>query len=604
MAPRRQQMNKWDKRHLAHLKNVEREVDRLFAAAVKEAAALTPLIGDLSPTEPLSLMNSPIIRKRVETLLDGLKTGLSVTIVNGVKSAWTMSNNKNNELSRMVFGDNVGKLSQAQYRRYFSNNGTALDAFLNRKQDGLNLSDRVWRYTDAFKREIELGLEVGIRNGVSAADMTGELRQWLQHPDMLFRRVRDADGNLQLSKRAAEFHPGRGVYRSSYKNARRLAATETNIAYRTADHERWQQLDFVVGIEICLSNNHTLLGSDGVPHPFEDICDDLAGRYPKDFKFTGWHPHCRCHAVSILKTTEEMNRDNERILRGEDPLTESENEVTAPPDKFTDWVRDNQERMERASSLPYFIKDNQERVTNILNGADGSGSQTGKETPSLEEQIKKQDKSLFTPEQVKNLKELETAIGVKRGLAMNFDEANEGRSNPLFSTGKYEYTHNCQCCAVTFEMRRRGFNVTATERTRTGVPATLALRSNRTLAWLDPKTGQRPTETQVGGLTQSGLRAKTEAQLVSEGEAATKAVGRYQLSLAWKSGGGHRISAERHADGTLTIYDPQTGFRYKGFRDYVARKKGSISVRDKMGILRTDNLLINPQYISGIVKKP
>ena len=53
-------------------------------------------------------------------------------------------------------------------------------------------------------------------------------------------------------------HPGRGVYRSSYMNARRLAATETNIAYRTADHLRWQKMDFVVGIEIVLSDNHTI----------------------------------------------------------------------------------------------------------------------------------------------------------------------------------------------------------------------------------------------------------------------------------------------------------------------------------------------------------
>ncbi|MBR3455746.1 MAG: hypothetical protein IKH26_10515 [Bacteroidaceae bacterium] len=44
---------------------------------------------------------------------------------------------------------------------------------------------------------------------------------------------------------------------SSYKNARRLAATECNTAYRTADHERWQQMDFVVGQEVHLSGNHT-----------------------------------------------------------------------------------------------------------------------------------------------------------------------------------------------------------------------------------------------------------------------------------------------------------------------------------------------------------
>ncbi len=102
------------------------------------------------------------------------------------------------------------------------------------------------------------GHDVGIRNGMAAVDRTQELKQWLVHPDKLFCRVRDENGLLQLSEKAKAFHPGRGVYRSSYMNARRLAATETNIAYRTADHLRWQQMDFVVGIEICLSNNHTI----------------------------------------------------------------------------------------------------------------------------------------------------------------------------------------------------------------------------------------------------------------------------------------------------------------------------------------------------------
>lgn len=60
-----------------------------------------------------------------------------------------------------------------------------------------------------------------------------------------------------------------------------LAATETNMAYRAADYERWQQLDFVVGIRIELSNNHTCLGADGKPHRFHDICDDLQKKYPE-----------------------------------------------------------------------------------------------------------------------------------------------------------------------------------------------------------------------------------------------------------------------------------------------------------------------------------
>ncbi|MGL5913710.1 MAG: hypothetical protein ACRCZB_06045, partial [Bacteroidales bacterium] len=189
-------------------------------------------------------------------------------------------------------------------------------------------------------------------------DMTRELRDYLRHPDKLFRRVRDEHGQLQLSKNAKAFHPGQGVYRSSYKNARRLAATETNIAYRTSDYERWQDLDFVVGIEIRLSNNHTLNGV-----PFTDICDELSGRYPKDFKFSGWHPHCRCHAITILKTPEEMEADNERIMNGEDVSSGSTNSVNDVPRGFKNWLSDNSERIEKANSIPYFMTDN-EKYTN------------------------------------------------------------------------------------------------------------------------------------------------------------------------------------------------------------------------------------------------
>ena len=63
--------------------------------------------------------------------------------------------------------------------------------------------------TEAFKNEIELGLDVGIRNGMSAAEMSRDLRDWLRYPDMLFRRVRDEHGDLRLSQRASMFHPGK-----------------------------------------------------------------------------------------------------------------------------------------------------------------------------------------------------------------------------------------------------------------------------------------------------------------------------------------------------------------------------------------------------------
>ncbi|MDR2139829.1 MAG: hypothetical protein LBP50_09815, partial [Tannerella sp.] len=154
-----------------------------------------------------------------------------------------------------------------------------------------DLSGRVWNLTGNFRNEIQQLIDGGIRDGLSADSLSRRVQKYLNEPDRLFRRVRDADGKLTLSKAAEGYHPGRGVYRSSYKNAMRLARTEINMAYHEQAHERWRQLDFIAGFRVVLSN----------AHPVYDICDELQGEYPKDFKFTGWHPQCMCHTIALIK---------------------------------------------------------------------------------------------------------------------------------------------------------------------------------------------------------------------------------------------------------------------------------------------------------------
>ncbi len=354
-------MNKYDRRHIQNLAKYERQIQALFEAAAQDAANIAPLIGALG-NAPFSWNDYPLARAKIESIIGQLNGDVLTAIVNGVRSEWTLSNDKNDELCNMVFGSRASSLPEAMARRYYSTNEVAREAFIARKEDGLGLSDNVWRYTDQFQGEIEMALDTGIRNGLSADEISRDVRGYLKNPDKLFRRVRDEHGQLHLSQRAKEYHPGRGVYRSSYMNARRLAATETNIAYRTADHLRWQQLDFVVGVEIHLSNNHNC---KGVPSgTYYDICDELQGKYPKDFQFTGWHPHCRCYATSILKTEEEMEADNARIMSGEDVSESSENEVTTPPERFTKWMDENVLRIDdarRNGTLPYFIRDNENK---------------------------------------------------------------------------------------------------------------------------------------------------------------------------------------------------------------------------------------------------
>lgn len=592
-------LNKWERQHLKDLSALDKRIELIYETAVKEAARIGATIGDFNPDRLFSFSDYPITRKRIEKLLSGLKSGLSAAIVNGINSAWTLSNNKNNELARQVFGDNVGKLSQAQYRRYFSTNDEAREAFIQRKTNGLNLSDRVWNYTNQFKEEIELGLDVGLRNGVSAEDMTKELRQYLKFPDKLFRRVRDEHGVLQLSKRAAAFHPGQGVYRSSFKNARRLAATETNIAYRTADYTRWQDLDFVVGIEIKLSNNHTLNGIE-----FTDICDKLKGLYPKTFKFTGWHPHCKCYAVTILKTEEEMAEDNRRIMAGEEPVQGSKNEVTDVPDNFKQWLTDNEDRAKRSFSVPYFITDNKQFLPE--NYSNLYAMKTPYSSFDEYKAAMKYNKvhAAFTPEQSANNRELSKLLPVIQGKIMNFTEADSGKANPNFTLPDAKdlgFHHNCQTCTMAYELRRRGFDIEAVAN-----PTVKGFKNYRDFQ-------QFCTVNRVDWrerfLTSAGEQANyiwsrsvikdTIKEKLSFIEAQTVQQGRYEIYCAWKGkdNGAHVFIIERQKNGELLWFDPQSARRGGSFNDYLSKMKKNL-----IGVLRIDDKIINPKFSSRFTK--
>ena len=143
-------MNKYDKKHLQDLQTIGKRIERIFIDAMKEAAMIGARIDQIDPERIFSFDDYPSTKKEIDKLLSELASSVEVAIVNGIESAWTLANNKNNELCNTVFGDNVAKLSQDQYRRYYSTNHDAMVAFRDRKEKGLNLSDRVWRYTDTF----------------------------------------------------------------------------------------------------------------------------------------------------------------------------------------------------------------------------------------------------------------------------------------------------------------------------------------------------------------------------------------------------------------------------------------------------------------------
>lgn len=329
-----------------------RAVNALFDKATSDIAEVANK-ENYNPDKPFDFDDYPKAKAQLQKVVKGLASQMQAVIETGSRRQWLFACHKNDEFIASII--DTTKLTKGRLQKMQDRNLDALQSFQARKVGGMSLAERVWKYTEQYKAQIELGLDVGLGEGRSAAQLSRDLRQNLQDPNRLFRRVRDKRGNLQLSKAAKAFHPGQGVYRSSYKNAMRLTRSEINMAYREADHLRWQQLDFVVGFEIHRSNHE--------PKCKCDLCERLVGKYPKYFKFKGWHPQCLCYATAILMDEDDFDKqelsDLKSALKGtEYRKLSAKNEVTELPDGFKDWVAENEAKQANWASTPYFIKDN------------------------------------------------------------------------------------------------------------------------------------------------------------------------------------------------------------------------------------------------------
>ena len=342
----------WDMRHYRETEAYAQAVQSLYdkaTLAITRAAAR----GKIDPDTPFSFDMYPSVQKEMQRITEQLAERVTVVIESGSKKQWLFACDKNDAFISSIM--DTSKVSKARLKKMQDRNLDALAAFQGRKVDGMNLSQRVWKYVGQFKDQLENALDVGLGEGRSADELSRDVRQNLRDPNRLFRRVRDKRGNLVLSKRAAAFHPGRGVYRSSYKNAMRLTRSEINMAYRESDWQRWQSLDFVVGFEIHRSNHEPLCKCD--------TCAKLVGRYPKTFKFKGWHPQCMCYATPVLMDEETFDEnelgDLKAALRGTTyKHQQAKNAVSDVPDGFKAWVKDHVEAQKGWASTPYFIKDN------------------------------------------------------------------------------------------------------------------------------------------------------------------------------------------------------------------------------------------------------
>ena len=280
---------------------------------------------------PFRFADYPLTKKKIEEVQAAFVRDLRSLIYSGTSEEWKQSNIVQDLLADKVLKFYGAKERGKKHHVYYQTNSDALKAFQQRKEDGMGLSERLWNQSRNYKEEMEYAISSAIEKGTSAVKLSKRLSKYLVDFPSLKHDYKDKFGKAVTCQDCE--------YRSI-----RLARSEINMAYRKAEQERWKQFDFVLGYEVKLTQNG---------HHVSDICDDLAGKYPKDFIFLGWHPNCMCYVIPILKTEEQFWND------------EDVSEIVEPPKNFTYWLEANAERIDNAAendTLPYWYTDNAQYV--------------------------------------------------------------------------------------------------------------------------------------------------------------------------------------------------------------------------------------------------
>ena len=359
-------------------------VESIYEDLNLEAAKIVGITDfTIDSDRPFMWSDYPQTRKRIRDLQERFVEDIGAVIYSGTSEEWKNSNEVQDLLANKVLQTYGATIGKKNYEILYQPNNDALKAFQQRKDKGFTISDKLWNQSTLYKQELEEAISCAIQKGTSAIILSKQISKYLLDFPQLQKDYKERFGKASRSMDCE--------YRSI-----RLAASEINMAYRQAENLRWQQMDFVVGYEIKLSNNHTCNGK-----PFQDICDILAGKYPKDFQWTGWHPLCRCYKIPILKTEEEFWEWDGRS----EATTASVNEVKDVPDAFKKWVLDNQERISTAkkrNTLPYFLRDNKSvyqkiTVESSISEIVKRASSVGDEVQSTAERIAIKNGGYVTP---------------------------------------------------------------------------------------------------------------------------------------------------------------------------------------------------------------
>jgi hypothetical protein len=188
--------------------------------------------------------------------------------------------------------------------------------------------------------------------------------------------------------------------------------------------------------------------------------------------------------------------------------------------------------------------------------------------------------------------DLRQSIG-KRSRPMGIARAAKG-ANPNYNSEYADFSENCQRAVSAYEMRRRGYNVTAEATYKNDILPTTAYRNPRTNAKSFRFTGafQHAKTEAVRGTTPQAMRKDFEAKMKKYGPGS-----RAFFTFGWKGAHyGHVINVENQG-GKIRYIDAQVGKEYDG-KELFNRIRP-----DSANVTRVDNLRISARMAKSVTKR-
>ena len=184
----------------------------------------------------------------------------------------------------------------------------------------------------------------------------------------------------------------------------------------------------------------------------------------------------------------------------------------------------------------------------------------------------------YTDNQIQNNTDIEKKLSVRKSKdGMDHRTADSGNVNQGEGPG---YDDNCALTTITYELRRRGFNVKA---------KAMINGDHDSWAWIAGEDYGRLWN----GAEKCRAVAKGKKTIWESIEELTTKPGRYHIAFDINDYAGHIITAERLNDGTLVLYDSQTN-------EYL-----NMSLFDKkknIDIYKVDGATINVDAVKSIVE--